>query len=218
MLEMLDKIEGIIFDSDGTLVRTDMNLPKDLARRIIQMTGDGVYNEEKIPYFWFGGNGITRSEILSREFKIKNVKEFWKIWNPYMSNFDYTMKFKSLYEDVSFNVKFLNLKEIPLAIVTDPASNYAIPQLEKLNIKEYFNPIITLSDTKGVNEKPDPRGLILCAEQMGIPKEKTVYIGDSTNDLYAAERAGMDFIWMNRGEHRIYTNPKKEIKSLYELK
>jgi phosphoglycolate phosphatase len=41
--------------------------------------------------------------------------------------------------------------------------------------------------------KPDPEGLLLAVEKLGVKTEDVLYIGDSYVDAMAAEAAGMKF-------------------------
>lgn len=41
--------------------------------------------------------------------------------------------------------------------------------------------------------KPDPEGLILMLERLGVSKEETLYVGDSYIDAETAQNAGVDF-------------------------
>jgi len=209
--------KGLIFDVDGTLIRTDIAYAEEAVRKVLIETGDGIYNKEKIPYFWWGGNGIERGEILSQEFHVSDVKEFWDSWNRFVADFNYAAKFKSAYEDVEESIRLLKSKGMLLAIVTDPPSFAAGPHIKRFLPHYHFNPILSLFGTPGLNPKPDPKGLLFCVEKMGLSPDEVVYIGDSTNDIIAANNAGMDSVRINRGEHEIYIEPQREIKSLYEL-
>ena len=214
---MSTKEKGFIFDVDGTLIRTDISYAEEAVRNVLAETGDGIYNKEVVPYFWWGGNGILRGEVLKQEFHVKDVKRFWDAWNRFVSDFEYAAKFKSAYEDVEESIKSLKSKGLLLAIVTDPPRFAAEPHIKRFLPYHHFNPILSLSGTPGLNPKPDPKGLLLCAEQMGLSSEEVSYIGDSTNDILAANKAGMGSIRINRGEHEVYVQPQREIKSLYEL-
>ncbi|MFC3476955.1 HAD family hydrolase [Halobacterium litoreum] len=44
--------------------------------------------------------------------------------------------------------------------------------------------------------KPDPRALTWVLEELGVPPERTLFVGDSASDEVTAERAGTDFRWV----------------------
>ncbi|MFB6141668.1 MAG: HAD family hydrolase [Halosimplex sp.] len=43
--------------------------------------------------------------------------------------------------------------------------------------------------------KPDPGPLVRAADLLGVPPERTLFVGDSMSDREAARAAGMDFEW-----------------------
>ena len=47
--------------------------------------------------------------------------------------------------------------------------------------------------------KPDPEGLVIASERLGVPLDGCVYIGDSQVDARAAEAVGMSFIALMSG-------------------
>jgi phosphoglycolate phosphatase len=41
--------------------------------------------------------------------------------------------------------------------------------------------------------KPDPSGLLMCIDRLGVTKSETLYVGDNVIDAQTAQRAGVDF-------------------------
>ena len=85
------------------------------------------------------------------------------------------------------------------------------------NLKETFDIIHGIEDTKVY--KPDPKAL----EPMlaGLKKRGITYVGDSLNDFYAAQAAGVDFVGVIRGvttENEFKeAGVNRTVASLYEL-
>jgi phosphoglycolate phosphatase-like HAD superfamily hydrolase len=44
--------------------------------------------------------------------------------------------------------------------------------------------------------KPDPRALEWVLDELGVPAERALFVGDSASDEVTAERAGADFRWV----------------------
>jgi HAD superfamily hydrolase (TIGR01509 family) len=61
--------------------------------------------------------------------------------------------------------------------------------LERAGLMEYFEEIVTARDV--TRRKPDPEGILLCMERMGIEPGETVYIGDTVADVLASHAAGL---------------------------
>ncbi len=56
---------------------------------------------------------------------------------------------------------------------------------------ELLDAVVTGDEARA--PKPDPRGLLLVLELLGVPPRKAVYVGDSLADLGAARAAGARF-------------------------
>jgi HAD superfamily hydrolase (TIGR01509 family) len=65
----------------------------------------------------------------------------------------------------------------------------SLPCLEKAGLLDQFEVIVTRRDVEKF--KPDPAGLIECMKRMGVTAQKTVYVGDSRNDVQASLAAGV---------------------------
>ncbi|TPG36714.1 HAD family hydrolase [Mycolicibacterium hodleri] len=78
----------------------------------------------------------------------------------------------------------------PLAVVSDGQKAYARAELHKVDLTQYFGPIV-VSGEHGFR-KPDRRLFQYALDAMGVPAEKTVYVGnDMYRDVYGAREMGM---------------------------
>jgi putative hydrolase of the HAD superfamily len=81
-------------------------------------------------------------------------------------------------------------ERFPLAIVSDGQKAWARGELHKVGLTEYFGPIV-VSGEHGFR-KPDRRLFQFALDGMGVPAEKTVYVGnDMYRDVYGAREMGM---------------------------
>ncbi len=63
----------------------------------------------------------------------------------------------------------------------------------------------TVTDEDVREAKPDPEGLLLALERLGVPASETTYVGDSAGDAKAARTAGIRFaaaLWP-KAEHEL---------------
>jgi putative hydrolase of the HAD superfamily len=75
-------------------------------------------------------------------------------------------------------------------------------KLKALGIERFFEVVLSAHDAGVQRFKPDPRGLHVLLEQLGVQVEDAIYVGDRPSiDGVAAERAGMDFLIAGDG-HR----------------
>jgi phosphoglycolate phosphatase-like HAD superfamily hydrolase len=80
---------------------------------------------------------------------------------------------------------------VRLGIVTGSAGG-SLQRLEDEGLLGLFGAVVTGRDVARV--KPDPAGLLLCAERLGIEPAEAVYVGDTPLDVRASLAAGMGAI------------------------
>ncbi|MBV0903105.1 HAD family hydrolase [Haloarcula salina] len=70
------------------------------------------------------------------------------------------------------------------------------------DIDDHVGPVVG-RDSVG-SSKPDPEGLLVAADEMGVAPADAVFVGDSESDRTAARRADMDFAWASEFDQRRY--------------
>ncbi len=79
---------------------------------------------------------------------------------------------------------------------------YAVDTLlERFNLVKYFEIILSRNDVSYL--KPSPEGLKLALEKLGAPAARTLFVGDSTNDILAADKVSMPSCFLSGGESRV---------------
>jgi len=61
--------------------------------------------------------------------------------------------------------------------------------LERAGLLEYFDEVVTARDV--ARRKPDPEGLQLCMDRLGVSPGETAYVGDTVADIEASHAAGL---------------------------
>lgn len=68
----------------------------------------------------------------------------------------------------------------------------AAAKLKAMGLDEYFDVVVSAQDTAVQRFKPDPRGLEIVLNKLGVSNDQAIYIGDRPEvDGYAAARAGV---------------------------
>lgn len=98
----------------------------------------------------------------------------------------------TLYAGVKEMLADLHGQGIKLAIVTTKYNRRIRSILKANHIEHLIDEVIGGDDVK--NPKPDPEGMKLLLERLGMRPEEILYIGDSLVDARTAEAAGVDFI------------------------
>ncbi len=84
-----------------------------------------------------------------------------------------------------------------IGVVTTKYRYRIMEAVEKFSIHGLFDCIVGGEDVS--HAKPDPEGLNLICEKLGVRKDEVLYIGDCEVDAIAAERAGISFAGVTTG-------------------
>jgi phosphoglycolate phosphatase len=85
----------------------------------------------------------------------------------------------------------------PLAVITNKASRFVQPHLERAGIAHRFAVVVGGDDLPA--KKPDPAQLLHVAAALGVPAGRLLMIGDSANDARAARAAGCPVLLLPHG-------------------
>jgi phosphoglycolate phosphatase len=180
---MKPRIRHIIFDLDGTLVDSSLDitnalnhalgphgLPPLTVEKTITLVGEGIGRliEKVLPE----GLSQKRDEILSN---------FLRYYEEHISDYSH------LYPGVIDTLDML--KGRVLSVVTNKRERLSVKLLEDLGIARHFRSIIG-PDTAG-EKKPSPRPVLLACERAGVKTEETVMVGDSDIDIRTGKAAGL---------------------------
>ncbi|MEN5017187.1 phosphoglycolate phosphatase [Erwinia sp. Eh17-17] len=102
-----------------------------------------------------------------------------------------------LYPHVKETLAALAKHALPMALVTNKPTPFVAPLLASLGIAEYFSLIIGGDDV--VAKKPHPAPLFLVLGTFGLLPGELVFVGDSRNDILAAQAAGCPCIGLTYG-------------------
>lgn len=102
-----------------------------------------------------------------------------------------------LYPGVKDTIKALHQKDIPMAVVSNAPESAVKMMVESFDLKQYFKFYAGIRNFEDLRaRKPHPNHLELAKAE--LKRNPFIYVGDSDSDLEAAERAGMDSIWIRR--------------------
>lgn len=213
--------ELIIFDFDGTLIDSVPDLT--LAVNILLSHYDlkPVTIEEATPFI---GNGVKilveralkyalPAEKVTNELFEEALEVYLKAYKDNLCVDTY------LYEGVKDTLKYLHKKEYILAICTNKPFEFIEPILDELSITQFFK--YWIGGDSLPEKKPDGAPLLHIAAEMKKDVKQCVMIGDSRNDILAAQNAGMDSIGVSYGynynEHISDYDPSKVVDKFAEL-
>lgn len=103
----------------------------------------------------------------------------------------------TIYPGVEEGLETLAQAGYTLACITNKASRFTGPLLERIGFARYFS--LVLSGDSLAKKKPDPLPLMHAAETFGVPPAQMLMIGDSLNDAQAARAAGCPIFCVTYG-------------------
>lgn len=202
------EIKAIIFDLDGTVVNT---LPFYIK----------AYD---LTYKYFGFN-LTKNQIINnfpkkltdqcKELRILDkVEEFKKI---YLKNIYKIFTKAKLFDGFIDLMSFLKEKKIKTAIVSFAFREYVDFIINNLDLRSFFNVIISFNDVK--NAKPDPEAVLLVGKKLNVLSSNMLVVGDAKSDMLMGRAAdSKTCFFYPKQNQEIYSEEKiKDIDFDYKI-
>ncbi len=212
------KMKGIIFDLDNTLVdfvEAKINACDDVVGFLDRDDG-----QELLHHFFKGPYDVEDP---------KNIGEYLKDRGLYTdevletcSDIYISTKIDSIYAypGVVDTLSKLRDHDYKLALVTDALADDARERLNKAEISECFDVIVTF-DVTG-KKKPHLGPYKRCLEDMGLKAEDVLLVGDSLHrDIEPGKKLGMKTVYARYGDRNLFEDrdvePDFEIHEIGEL-
>ncbi len=171
---------AILFDMDGVLVDSLDSWWKSLNDALQHFKQETITKEEFIDNYW--GNELQ--ENLKKLGLDEKIGVFCNnIYGEYLDNV-------KVFPGVCKTLE--KLEGYPKAIITNTPRDCTLQILEKFDIKNYFDAIITSDQIE--NGKPAPDIIFEACTQLGVEPRDAALIGDTDNDMAAGKTAGCNTI------------------------
>lgn len=176
------EITTVLFDFDGTLMNTN-DLIIDSWRHIYRVLEDKDINEAEIIRTF--GEPLVRT--MEKAFPHVPLDECVNIYRSYHRDSfgDRITLFPGIKEMLS-ELKTLGYK---LAVVTSRAGLTTNEAMQKYEIQDYFDVVVTCDDT--YKHKPDPEPVFIALNHLDSSPDESIMIGDSMYDILCARNAGV---------------------------
>jgi pyrophosphatase PpaX len=187
----MNAYDAYLFDWDGTLANSH-----DMWLEIMhgQLRRHGIHvSDEQVVRQLFGrydegmrelGFSMQALQALSEELETAAKRSFPLV---------------DLFPGAQQVLEALKRQGKKVALVTASYREVIDVAVAKHNILELF--AVTVSGDEMNAPKPDPGGLLLALQTMGVPPTRAIMIGDSPKDLLAGKNAGTDTLLFYPPEH-----------------
>ena len=211
--------ELILFDLDGTLVdsASDLYRAMNMSLNVLQLP---EVTEEQVRTWVGKGTSLfcySTLQYLTGQFDPAQHQQlldtFLEIYNaePCVD----TQPFNGVVDFLDWGLS--NNKQ--MICVTNKPEQPARMIVESLGLSKYFVDVI--GGDRFEERKPHPRQLLFCVDEYQLAKDQVLMLGDSSNDVEAARRAGVDCIVVsygyNHGENIQDCQPQQVVDDLTEL-
>ncbi len=193
-------IKAVIFDMDNTLfdfVAAKLHACRQVAEYVGRTDGDRLFE-----YFLHGPHGFEHHE---------NIKEYLtdrrcfseEIYRQCIHIYQQEkISALSPYPEIHRILEEVRSRTEKMAILTDAHRDNALLRLDRLNMRSYFDFIIT-ADMTGT-KKPAPEPFRLALELLNTPAYETLLIGDSIRrDIVPGKLLGMITAYAKYGDRNI---------------
>ena len=190
----MNKYNAIIYDIDGTILNTlNMNM-YPLLQIIKEETGETWSFNQVLKFAAYPGMKVME------ELKVKDPEATYARWVKYVNAYEESATLYDGFMDVFEVFKKNDIKQAIVSAKTH--KQYEIYMCSK-GIDQYMDTVILAEDT--TKHKPDPEPLLKCIENLNVPKEEVIYIGDALSDQQSSINAGIDFGYAKWGS--VSTSP-----------
>ena len=203
----MNKYKLLLFDLDGTLCNTDEMIVQTMSAIYKDYKPTKIRTREELYYF----SGPPIRETLKNEFPDYDPDMMYDVFKRVSK--DFYKPYVTGYENEVETLKALKEKGYLLGVVTNKGRPLTLYSLEICHINDLFDVVISADD---VNiPKPDPTGILMAIETLGIKNKRDVlYLGDNDIDYETASNAGVDTLLVTWGPREIKCLSKAKYQAL----
>jgi len=208
----MTQIRAIIFDLDGTLIDSAIDLANSVNHTLEKLNLP-LHTTEEIKKFV--GDGVQK--LIKRSLGQAHMEKFEDAFGIFMEHYglhctDNTV----LYPKVAETIPYL-AEQYSLGVLTNKSAAFSHKILTALKVDTYFKEV--LGGDSLPTKKPDPAGIFYLADEWSLsPATEMIMVGDHVTDIDVGQRAGCKTVFIEGGigERRGLT-PDLVIKSIAEL-
>ena len=197
LVNLKDK-QVIIFDLDGTLINSIPDLTIAINKTLSHYKLPPLTIEQVTPFIGNGAKKLVHRSLKKKKNKKVSTDFLNEALDFFITCYQTNVGEETyLYGGVFETLKYLDEKGYKLVICTNKPFLFIEPIIDKLEIKSFFK--MWIGEASLPQKKPQGTPLLYLAEQMNSSTEKCIMVGDSKNDILAAQNAGMQSIGLTYG-------------------
>lgn len=187
------RFDLIAFDWDGTLYDSTRLIVRCIQAAVIDVGGAKPSENDAA---WVIGLGLA--EALARAAPDVPKEKYAELGARYRYHYLQHQDDLVLFDGVLQMIDALRARGHKLAVATGKSRRGLNEALKSVALRNRFDASRTADETFG---KPHPRMLLELMEELEVPPERTLMIGDTTHDLQLALNAGCASVGVSYGAH-----------------
>ncbi|MDP9930134.1 HAD family hydrolase [Variovorax paradoxus] len=187
------RFDLIAFDWDGTLYDSTRLIVRCIQAAVIDVGGAKPSENDAA---WVIGLGLA--EALARAAPDVPKEKYAELGARYRYHYLQHQDDLVLFDGVLQMLDALRARGHKLAVATGKSRRGLNEALKSMALRDRFDASRTADETFG---KPHPRMLLELMEELDIPAERTLMVGDTTHDLQLALNAGCASVGVSYGAH-----------------
>ncbi|MEQ1534924.1 MAG: HAD-IA family hydrolase [Burkholderiaceae bacterium] len=203
----------IAFDWDGTLFDSTAIITRSIQAAVVD-AGGAKPSDQDASYVI----GMGLMQALAHAAPDVTQDKYPMLGERYKFHYAQSMDDITLFNGVLELLAGLKQRNHLLAVATGKSRRGLDDALQAVELKGLFHASRTADQTAG---KPDPLMLHELMEELNVPPERTLMIGDTTHDLLMAQNAGCASVAVSYGAHEpasfVAFNPLHIAHSVAEL-
>ncbi|MCF7845951.1 MAG: HAD family hydrolase [Candidatus Peribacteraceae bacterium] len=185
------KLKAVLFDFDGTLVRS-IDLLVSIFERVLSERNLSAPASAELRKFI----GRPLPEIFRIITKLEDVDAFEKRFREIEATRNNANEI-DLVQETRPTLEFLKSKGLQLGIVSTKRVEVVEKLARELKIWEFFDTVV---GRDLINKpKPDPEPILFACEKLKVSSREILFVGDSLLDLTAAQKAHAPFVGVLTG-------------------
>lgn len=199
MPKLIDCIDAVCFDLDGTLVDTAPDLAA-AANMMLLILGGRPLPEERIAAFIGGGIDEFVIKVVAAS-NVKSDPAQHAAANALFRNLygQRVFQHSRIYSGVVDTLQALQGMGRKLFCVTNKESKFTLPLLRSAGLSGLFASVLCADRLE--DRKPSPNMLLAACNHAGVGPSRMLLVGDSGADVGASQAAGCRVVAVDYGYH-----------------
>ncbi|XXM70865.1 pyrophosphatase PpaX [Lysinibacillus sphaericus] len=207
----MSRITTVLFDLDGTLIDTNDLIISSFLHTLNHYYPGQYAEPDVLPFMGppleesFGGLDPDKAEEMCAHYRTYNHEHHDEL----------VTEFEGVYE----TVEALYKQGYKLAIVSTKVRDVVLKGLDLMNLRQFFEVVITLDEVE--HAKPHPEPIQKALLELGSSPEEAVMVGDNHHDILAGKNAGClsaGVAWSAKGrDHLMQYEPDFMLDTMPDL-